>query len=75
MCKAIENLKNQCRSDGFRKGFNNGFNNGFNDGINNGIHKEKESIALKMLQEEFDLDTICRLTELSINTLIQLQAH
>lgn len=75
MCKAIENLKNQCRSDGFRKGFNNGFNNGFNDGINDGIHKEKESIALKMLQEGFALDTICRLTELSLPHLKKLQIH
>ena len=67
MCKAIENLKRKYRSDGFDSGFNNG--------LNNGILKEKESIALKMLQEEFDLDTICHLTELPIATLIQLQAH
>lgn len=59
MCKAIENLKNKCRADGF----------------DNGIHKEKESIALKMLQEGFALDTICHLTELPIATLRRLQAH
>ena len=63
MCKAIENLKRKYQSIGFDIGFN------------NGILKEKESIALKMLQERFDLDTICRLTELSIKTLKQLQAH
>lgn len=59
MCKAIENLKKKCLSDGF----------------NNGIHKEKESIALKMIQEGFSLDTICHLTNLSISHLEKLQTH
>lgn len=63
MCKAIENLKKKCLSDGFNHGFN------------NGIHKEKESIALKMIQEGFSLDTICHLTNLSISHLEKLQTH
>ncbi len=39
-----------------------------------GIEQERQKIALKMLQENIPLETIARITELTIEQLQQLQA-
>jgi predicted transposase/invertase (TIGR01784 family) len=43
-------------------------------GIEQGKETERQSIALKMLQENIPLETIARITELTIEQLQQLQA-
>jgi predicted transposase/invertase (TIGR01784 family) len=47
---------------------------GIEQGIEQGRDRERETIALKMLRENIPLETIARITELTIEQLQQLQS-
>jgi predicted transposase/invertase (TIGR01784 family) len=51
---------------GRKIGVEEGLKKGLEKGLKKGEIQKAQKVALKMLQEGFDRDTICRLTELSI---------
>ena len=53
-------------------GYDKGLKAGIEQGINQGINQRNKQIAKKMLNEEIDLDTISRITGLSIQELKNL---
>jgi predicted transposase/invertase (TIGR01784 family) len=52
-----------------------GIEKGIEQGIERGKEAERRSLALKMLQESIPLNTIARITELTIDQLQQLQTE
>jgi predicted transposase/invertase (TIGR01784 family) len=54
---------------GKKIGLEEGLKKGLKEGREDGEIQKAQKVALKMLREGFDRDTICRLTELSISEL------
>jgi hypothetical protein len=57
------------RKIGVEEGLKKGLEKGLEKGLKQGETQKAQKVALKTLQEGFDRDTICRLTELSIAQL------
>ncbi len=51
-----------------------GVEEGLKKGLKKGETQKAQKVALKMLQEGFDRDTICRLTDLSIEQVQALES-
>jgi predicted transposase YdaD len=52
-----------------------GYDRGLQNGKKTSVEHERRSMALKMLQENISLDSIARITELTIEQLQQLQVQ
>jgi hypothetical protein len=52
-----------------------GYDRGLQDGEETGVEKERRSLALKMLQENIQIETIARITGFAIEQIQELQAE
>jgi predicted transposase/invertase (TIGR01784 family) len=59
---------------GRKIGVEEGLKKGLEKGLKKGEIQKAQKVALKMLREGFDRDTICRLTDLSIEQLQALES-
>ncbi len=69
----VMNLGTALLHEGYDKGIKEGIEKGIEQGIEQGMRTGLEKVALKLLDQGFDVSTVAKLTELSEAEILQIQ--
>ena len=73
IAEATEEGYNKGHEKGYSKGHEKGYNEGHKQGIEQGIKQNNIDVAKKMLEEKLPLETISKITGLSIKEITELK--
>ena len=67
------NEKEEAFEDGVERGVKKGYKLGVEDGLERGVEQKAIDVAKAMLQENCNVDLICKVTKLSLNEVEKLK--